>query len=237
MFKSWVKTCYNVRPWIGGDDINNQFEPNCHHQRMQLSVEILDHNFSFLVSHRKTLVACSEDPVLSPIAQYCIYKTRNEDKLSAGDKWTKCQDKLWIEGYKVKGYAVPLDSDFWSSPVLEINSSYNPSSSSRRCLFSSKRCPSFSEHCPSSSKRCTSSSKRCTSSFKHCLLFSSSRLARLFCTSFEICWELITINSEPGLTQELTSLMCCSRSSEKLLRMTDNTTRSTSIHWPANFGK
>jgi hypothetical protein len=40
---------------------------------MQLSVEILDHIFGFLVSHRETLIACSKDPVLSPIIERHLY--------------------------------------------------------------------------------------------------------------------------------------------------------------------
>jgi hypothetical protein len=40
---------------------------------MQLSVEILDHIFSFLVPHRETLIACSKDPVLSPIIERHLY--------------------------------------------------------------------------------------------------------------------------------------------------------------------
>ena len=36
---------------------------------MHLSEEILDHIFSFLVSHRETLIACSKDPVLSSIVK------------------------------------------------------------------------------------------------------------------------------------------------------------------------
>ena len=39
---------------------------------MKLSVEILDHIFSFLVLH-PTLIDCSEDPVLSPIVDRYIY--------------------------------------------------------------------------------------------------------------------------------------------------------------------
>jgi len=40
---------------------------------MKLSVEILDHIFSFLVSHRDTLIACSADPTLSPIVERHLY--------------------------------------------------------------------------------------------------------------------------------------------------------------------
>ena len=40
---------------------------------MQLSVEILEHIFSFLISHRETLVACSKDPILSPIVERYLY--------------------------------------------------------------------------------------------------------------------------------------------------------------------
>jgi hypothetical protein len=40
---------------------------------MHLSLEILDHIFSFLVSHRETLIACSNDPVLSPIIERHLY--------------------------------------------------------------------------------------------------------------------------------------------------------------------
>jgi hypothetical protein len=40
---------------------------------MQLSVEILDQVFSFLVPHRETLIACSKDPVLSPIIERHLY--------------------------------------------------------------------------------------------------------------------------------------------------------------------
>jgi len=40
---------------------------------MQLSVEILDHVFSYLVSHRETLIACSKDPVLFPIVERHLY--------------------------------------------------------------------------------------------------------------------------------------------------------------------
>ena len=40
---------------------------------MQLSVEVVDHIFSFLVSERETLVACSEDPVLFPIVERHLY--------------------------------------------------------------------------------------------------------------------------------------------------------------------
>jgi hypothetical protein len=40
---------------------------------MQLSFEILDHIFSFLVSHRETLLACSIDPVLSQIVERHLY--------------------------------------------------------------------------------------------------------------------------------------------------------------------
>lgn len=36
---------------------------------MHLSEEILDYIFSFLVSHRETLIACSKDPVLSSIVK------------------------------------------------------------------------------------------------------------------------------------------------------------------------
>ena len=39
---------------------------------MKLSVELLDHIFSFLVSH-ETLTACSEDPVLFPIVERYLY--------------------------------------------------------------------------------------------------------------------------------------------------------------------
>jgi hypothetical protein len=40
---------------------------------MNLSVEILDHIFSFLVSDRTTLIACSKDPVLSHIVERHLY--------------------------------------------------------------------------------------------------------------------------------------------------------------------
>ncbi len=40
---------------------------------IQLSVEILDHIFSFLVSHRETLITCSKDRVLSPIVERHLY--------------------------------------------------------------------------------------------------------------------------------------------------------------------
>jgi hypothetical protein len=40
---------------------------------MRLSVEILDHIFSFLVPHRKTLIACSKDSLLSPIVERHLY--------------------------------------------------------------------------------------------------------------------------------------------------------------------
>jgi hypothetical protein len=49
---------------------------------MQLSVEILDHIFSFLEPlgpHRKTLIACSKDPVLSPIVERHLYCHVNVD--------------------------------------------------------------------------------------------------------------------------------------------------------------
>jgi len=36
-------------------------------------LEILDHIFSFLVPHRETLIACSKDPVLSPIVEKYLY--------------------------------------------------------------------------------------------------------------------------------------------------------------------
>ena len=40
---------------------------------MRLSVEILDHIFSFLVSHQETLIACSKDSLLSPIVERHLY--------------------------------------------------------------------------------------------------------------------------------------------------------------------
>jgi len=40
---------------------------------MRLSVEILDHIFSFLLSHREFLIACSKDPLLSPIIERHLY--------------------------------------------------------------------------------------------------------------------------------------------------------------------
>jgi hypothetical protein len=40
---------------------------------MRFSVEILDHIFSFLVSHRSTLFGCSNDPVLSPIIERQLF--------------------------------------------------------------------------------------------------------------------------------------------------------------------
>jgi len=40
---------------------------------MRLSVEILDLIFSFLVSHRESLIACSKEPVLSPIVGRHLY--------------------------------------------------------------------------------------------------------------------------------------------------------------------
>ena len=40
---------------------------------MQFSAEILDHIFSFLISHRETLIACSKDPILSPIVERHLY--------------------------------------------------------------------------------------------------------------------------------------------------------------------
>ena len=40
---------------------------------MRVSVEILDHIFSFLVSHQRTLIACSKDPVLFPIIERQLY--------------------------------------------------------------------------------------------------------------------------------------------------------------------
>lgn len=40
---------------------------------MRLSVEILDHIFSFLVSHQDVLFACSKDPVLFPIIERQLY--------------------------------------------------------------------------------------------------------------------------------------------------------------------
>src|SRR6266540_2900706 len=40
---------------------------------MQFSVEILDHIFSFLVSSRETLVACSKDPALASIVERHLY--------------------------------------------------------------------------------------------------------------------------------------------------------------------
>ena len=42
-----------------------------HH--IQLSFDILDYIFSFLVSDRGTLVACSKDPVLSPLVERHVY--------------------------------------------------------------------------------------------------------------------------------------------------------------------
>ena len=40
---------------------------------MQLSVELVDHIFSFLVSDRETLIACSKDPVLFPMIEKHFY--------------------------------------------------------------------------------------------------------------------------------------------------------------------
>ena len=40
---------------------------------MQLSVDIVDHIFSFLIWHHETLVACSKDPVLSHIVERYLY--------------------------------------------------------------------------------------------------------------------------------------------------------------------
>ena len=40
---------------------------------MRFSVEVLDHIFSFLVSHHGTLLACSRDPVLSPIIERQLF--------------------------------------------------------------------------------------------------------------------------------------------------------------------
>jgi len=40
---------------------------------MHLSVEILHHVFSYLVSHRETLIACSKDPALFPIVERHLY--------------------------------------------------------------------------------------------------------------------------------------------------------------------
>lgn len=40
---------------------------------MQLSEDILDHIFGYLVSHRETLVACSKDPYLSSIVKRHLY--------------------------------------------------------------------------------------------------------------------------------------------------------------------
>src|SRR5260221_4092495 len=40
---------------------------------MQLPEDILDHIFSYLVSHRETLVACSKDPYLSSIVKRYLY--------------------------------------------------------------------------------------------------------------------------------------------------------------------
>ena len=41
---------------------------------MQLSGEVLDHIFSFLVSHKDTLIACLKDPALSPSAERHFYR-------------------------------------------------------------------------------------------------------------------------------------------------------------------
>ena len=41
--------------------------------KLSLAVEILDHIFSFLVSHKRTLRECSRDPVLSPIVERHLY--------------------------------------------------------------------------------------------------------------------------------------------------------------------
>jgi hypothetical protein len=40
---------------------------------MRLSVELLDHIFSFLVSHQRTIAACSKDAVLFPIIERQLY--------------------------------------------------------------------------------------------------------------------------------------------------------------------
>jgi len=40
---------------------------------MQLSVEILDRVFGFLVWHREALYACSKDPILFPIVERHLY--------------------------------------------------------------------------------------------------------------------------------------------------------------------
>ena len=40
---------------------------------MRLSVELLDHIFSFLVSDQRTIISCSKDPVLFPIIERQLY--------------------------------------------------------------------------------------------------------------------------------------------------------------------
>ena len=40
---------------------------------MRLSVEVVDHIFSFLLSHRESLIACSKVPRLSPIVERHLY--------------------------------------------------------------------------------------------------------------------------------------------------------------------
>jgi hypothetical protein len=53
---------------------------------MKLSVEILDHIFSFVESQR-ALIACSADPVLSPIAERHRYYNTT---VHFGEGWSDC---------------------------------------------------------------------------------------------------------------------------------------------------
>ena len=91
---------------------------------MQLSVEVVDHIFSFLVSDHRTLIACSEDPALFPMVERDFYHQITVSipcGKTYGDIEPDCLFKLVSENPRILTYVRILE--------IHTNIYYNPSSS------------------------------------------------------------------------------------------------------------
>src|SRR5258708_27702530 len=96
---------------------------------MRLSVELIDHIFSFLVSHQRTIAACSKDPVLFPIIERQLYY-HTTVRFARGSRESDCGfeperlSKLVSEGPHILNYVrilqIQVDLDQMANEDLVI---------------------------------------------------------------------------------------------------------------------
>ena len=99
-------------------------------QHIHLSFDILDYIFSFLISDRKTLIACPKDPVLSPIVERHAYyhiivqvgeRTTDFNNILEPNHLSKlCADKPHIVSY-IRILQIEVGSSF---EMVEMDDSF-----------------------------------------------------------------------------------------------------------------